>query len=138
MKHLKTFESFSNEDIMVDEGWKEFKSAVTKPFRERTPEETEIDATSIINDDEKLGELEGMLQVNKNKLHYSNYLKAKKEYDKGNKEPYYNFICFVKDNWGDLENNVPVYYTGSLDSGDITDTTQRSYSTGVGGRSWND
>lgn len=137
MKHIKTFESFSQENN-IDEGWREIGQAITKPFRKRTKEEVEKDAINVIKDSKKLEKLEKMLQSNKNNLHYSNYLKAKKEYENGNKEPYYNFICFVLDNWGDLENDIPVYYSGNLDTGDIKDTTKRTYSSGVGGRNWND
>jgi hypothetical protein len=137
MKHLKSFEAFSQEDI-TDEGLREIGKAITKPFRQRTEQEIEADASKIINNSVKLAEIEELLKTRKNPLHYQNYQKVKQEFDKGNKMPFYKFILFVKDNLSEFENNNPMYYTINIKTGDIKDTRQMSYNTGVGGRSWGD
>lgn len=136
MKHLKTFESFSQENYIVDEGLREIGQTITKPFRKRTDEEVQIDAMKIINNPVKFGEIEKLLK--NNSIHYNNFQKTKSEYDKGNKMPFLKFILFINNHIADLKNNLPFYYKIDLNTGDVTDTTQYSYSSGPGGRSWAD
>lgn len=137
MKHIKTFETFSNEDI-IDEGWKDIASTITKPFRKRTDEEIEMDASKIINDKLKLNKIEDILKNCKNPRHYKNYTDAKDKFDKGDKMPFYKFILFVKDNINQFKDNNPMYYSINQENGDIEDTRQMSYQSGPGGRNWSE
>ena len=103
------YESY-DEIQRTDEGWKDVKNAVTKPFRKRTPQEAEAAAMKILSDQGKLQKIVDALKANKNQMHLQNYIKAKKQYDAGNKQLLYNYICFILDNWGDFKNGNPVYY----------------------------
>lgn len=114
------YESY-DEIKRTNEGWKEIKGAVTKPFRKRTAKEAETDALKVLTNTDKLQKIVDALKANKNPMHLENYIKAKKEFDAGNKQLLYNYICFILDNWGDFKNGNPVYYqvdtTGANDVG---------------------
>ena len=121
------YESYENVDnIELDEDWKSVKAAVTKPFRQRTPEEIAAEGEKIVADTAKLQKIEDVLKTLKNQNHLQNFINAKKLYDSGNKAAFFNFIVFLLDHWGDFKNNVPIYYKINPETGVVTDTTQRS------------
>lgn len=132
LEHVELFESYFwkiNENSNLDENF------FRKMFGTETPEDIEKEAKQILEDSQKISEIEEVLKKTRNPLHYKNYTKLKAQFKKGKKLLFYKFICFINQNLDDLRNNNPVYYTMQL-SGELRDAGDYSYNGGPGGRTW--
>ena len=104
----------------TNEGLKDAFKKLSSETRSRIARDT---AERILSDNSKLQKIIDVLKNHPNPHHLENFIKAKKEFDAGNKDPLNYFLCFISDNWSAFKNGEIIYYRGDKDgikaAGDI-------------------
>ena len=135
LKHLKTFESFVNENYNldnVDEGMKEFSRKIGQSLGvvELTDEEAKNKALTILNNKDKLDKLMDSIEKSSNpEKHLDTYNSLK---NGENEIAFYKFVIFMWNHIDDLKYNIPVYYNINKSTGKDRSKTQYVPTNGVG------